>query len=271
MFDLDLYRQRIHNVAVEKPNEQTLFDLHYGQFYHLAFENIDIQLGKSIDISRHAVVYQLLHKLRGGYCFQLNALMLMALQHIGFKVKPLLARVHLDKFPSGKTHQLTLVELNNRYWIVDVGFGAGGPRFPMPLEDGSICHHPTANFRLIKTPIWGWMLQTQLKENEAAPSWLNSYSFDLSVVTQADLAVGNHYTSTSPQVHFTQQRTVSLPTENGRVSVKNFILTRWQNGEKIQEVLPNNSQYFEILSSEFNLKITEKYSQLKPISATVEQ
>ncbi len=257
-FNIETYLARVGLSVVPQVDEEGLHMLHKAQFFTIPFENLDIQLGRGIKIDAASIVDKVVNHPRGGYCFELNGLMLMALQACGFKARPLLGRVHLSTPPSGRTHQISYVELGKHLWIMDVGFGGGGPRIPMLLEEGWCVTGENWGFRLERREPWGWLLQSLVNSE-----WLDSYSFDLSYVAPSDIVVGNHYTSTSPNTHFTQARVVSLPKPAGRITIWNFTLTEIKNGNKTtQEIIPGQP-YLDILQDRFGLSLDAAYTDLK--------
>ncbi len=137
-FDRNTYLQRINYSGETTPTSDTLKALHHAQLYNIPFENFDIQLGRGIDLAPGAIFEKLVHQVRGGYCFELNGLFLMALQAFGFDVRPLLGRVHITGTPTGRGHQIELVTIEGEQWIADVGLGVGTPRAPIPLEMGTV-------------------------------------------------------------------------------------------------------------------------------------
>jgi N-hydroxyarylamine O-acetyltransferase len=134
--DLDAYLARVGLSAAPGVDENGLRELHDAQFHSIPFENLDIHLGREILLDPESLSKKLVGKLRGGYCFELNGLLLLAMNALGFTARPLLARVHLGDSPTSLTHQISLVSLEGRDWIVDAGFGAGGPRRPYLLKSG---------------------------------------------------------------------------------------------------------------------------------------
>jgi N-hydroxyarylamine O-acetyltransferase len=178
-FDLDAYLQRLNYSGVVHPTEEGLEALHRAQVYTIPFENFDILLGRGISLEPAALCDKLVHRARGGYCFELNGLFLLALQAIGFEARPLLARVHLHVVdpPSGREHQLSLVTLRGRHWIADVGFGSFGFHAPLPFELNHPTSHDGLTFRLVEAEPFGIMLQILKKGH-----WLDLYSFDLGQV-----------------------------------------------------------------------------------------
>lgn len=259
-FDLKAYLQRIGLDEAPPVTLRGLHQLHRAQFLSIPFENLDIHLGREIKLTPEALFDKLVRQGRGGYCFELNGLLLLALHALGFSAKALLGRVHLGGTSGGRTHQLSLVHINDEDWIIDVGFGATGPRTPIKLEasngepvDGS--HH-----RLVIDGYWGWMLQTY-----DHGEWKNSYSFDLELVTPQDIQVGNFFTSHSPDTHFTQMRIANLPLENGLISLVDTQLTQIDDGEIQETELTEGDEYMGVLKDLLGLDLNADYSAFKPI------
>lgn len=259
-FELESYLARVGLTEVPKPDEQGLRALHRAQFFSIPFENLDIQLNRGISLDPDDLVTKLVHGRRGGYCFELNGLLLMALRSLGFSARPLLARVHLHEPPSGRTHQLALVDIGGRPWIIDAGFGAGGLRCPLPLESGRTEQGPGWAFRLEDREPWGIMMSSREDGR-----WKDSYSFDLTHVTAADIAVGNHYTSTSPASHFVTSRVASLPLEEGRVSLKNFTLSRIEGGSKTTREIPPGRRYLVEVEEAFGIDLGTGFDDLRDL------
>src|SRR5690606_36486392 len=91
----------------------------------IAFENLDIPLGREISLDPGQVFDKMVTRRRGGYCFEHNQLFLRALRAIGFQARPLLARGWLgagDDIPP-RAHTLNLVQIDGADWIADAGFG----------------------------------------------------------------------------------------------------------------------------------------------------
>ncbi len=247
---LDGYLHRVRLTRAPGTDLDGLRKLHRAQFFNIPFENFDVLSGRGIDLAPDAVFDKLVVHRRGGYCFELNGLMLRVLRTLGFDARALLARVHLTDPPSGRTHQLNLVRLKDDDWLMDVGFGAGGPRAPLPLHEGATdCG--IAGFELSRQEPWGWMLRTS-----EVGEWKPSYSFDLAHVTKADIEVANHYTSTSPNTHFTRLATVSLPTAGGRVSLRDRELIEIRGTEETTRLIDPGS-YLDLLKTTFGIELSE--------------
>ena len=237
-----------------------LNELHNAQFYTIRFENLDIHLGRGINIDSESIINKLIYHKRGGYCFELNGLMLLVLKNLGFNARPLLARVHMGNPPGGRTHQLNLVEINNRNWIIDVGFGAGGFRNPIPLEIGKFKQDANVEIRLSKHSELGWLYESKDKGD-----WKESYSFDLSMVIHSDIVLGNYFTTTSELTHFTKVKTASLPTKNGRISLNETLFTGIENGNVSKQYIQKDNRYLSLLKSEFGIELDIGFEEFKSL------
>ena len=120
IFNKDEYLKRINFEGTISNNFEFLKSLHHAQQRTIPFENFDICLGKNINLEPEALVQKLIKNKRGGYCFELNGLFLLALKSFGFKARALLGRVHITGEPTGRGHQVTLVAIEGKKWLVDL-------------------------------------------------------------------------------------------------------------------------------------------------------
>ncbi len=255
------YRERIglaENIVV---SEASFEAMHRAQVFTMPFENLDIHLGRGIKVSPEAIYEKMIKQVRGGYCFELNGLLLQALVHYGFDARALLARVHFTGTPGGRTHQISLVSLNGREWIADVGFGFASLHQPIPLELDRISSQDGQEYRLKQVEPWGTMLQLKMKGD-----WQNLYSFDLEHVCQGDIETANHYTSTSPDTHFTKVRVASLVNPTGRVSLSDQTLTRVEGDQSTQEELPTGAAYVSAIETIFGIRLDAKPEDFRLIN-----
>jgi N-hydroxyarylamine O-acetyltransferase len=247
-FDLPGYLQRIGYSDHPEVSAEALEALHRAQVYNIPFENFDILLERGISLDPADLYTKLVHKRRGGYCFELNGLFLMALQAAGFEARALLARVHLRDTPSSRSHQLSLVQLDGEDWIADVGFGANGLRAPIPLildeefeQDGEV-------FRLVDGGEFGTMLQAQVDD-----SWRNQYSIEMNIVCRSDIEMGNYYTATHPKSLFRQVNVATVPLANGRISLIDRRLRIERDGEVEESELPGGEAFWEAIAAHFDI------------------
>ena len=259
-FNQEEYLQRINYKGSVSNTFECLKALHHAQHTIIPFENFDICLGKAIHLEPEAIFEKLVKNKRGGYCFELNGLLLMALQSFGFEARALLGRVHIKGKPTGRGHFVSLVTINEQNWIVDSGFGGESPRFPMPFICDEVVTSGNQTLRFIKDELFGYMLQGK-KEDE----WINMYSIELNHVCQGDIDYGNHFTSTSPKSFFTTSRVAALPTENGMITLLNHNLKKVINGVEENILLEEDETYLRTIEKEFGIVIDAKIEDLKPV------
>ncbi len=247
---LSSYLERIGHRGPVAPDRDTLAALQRAHRLAVAFENLDILLGRGIRLDPDRLFDKLVSARRGGYCFEQNALFLAMLQAIGFEAQPLLARVWLgvEETPP-RTHTLNLVSLERGDdMIADVGFG-GSFVPPMRLEAGTETVTPDgARHRLRQDPDHGWML-----ERDGGDGWGRQYSFTLERVWPADLEAANHFTATRPETRFTTLRIASATTQDGYVSLVDRTLTTSRMGRSEAREISTADDYRRILAETFGL------------------
>ncbi|MGI9535651.1 MAG: arylamine N-acetyltransferase family protein [Desulfocapsaceae bacterium] len=262
-FDPHKYLQRIKHREEVKLTEAGLRSLHRRQLLTIPFENFDVLLGRPILLDPGSLFDKLVERSRGGYCFELNGLFLKALEHFGFDTRVLLARVHLSgSTVIGRGHQLSLVTINGREWITDVGFGGQNMCEPIPLEIDQVFNLGSQRLRLVKTEPYGVMLQSFDGE-----IWQNLYSFDMAYAGPGDIKYGNYYTSTHPDSIFAQNRIASLLTREGSITLYNKTLKILEEGAERFIELPDNQGYLETLKLHFGIELDVPYDRLPALPA----
>jgi len=250
---LGAYLERIGLTGAVAATEDGLADVHQAHGQAIPFENLDILLGRGVSLRPEDVFAKLVTRRRGGYCFEQNSLLQMALATLGFTVRPLLARVWVGGItePREKTHQLLLVECGGREWIADVGFGTAGPTLPLPFELDRASDQPGRRYRLRADEVFGTMLERSV----AGGPWEKLYSFTLERCWPADFAMGNHYTSTHPDSPFTNRTVCSIQTPSGWRVLVNETLTEVENGVEQRSLVPVGPEYMSLLRHRFGLDL----------------
>ena len=259
-FSPDAYLERLSLAEAPQPTEDGLEAVHRAQAYAIPFENFDILLGRGISLEPAALFDKLVRRRRGGYCFELNSLLLLALQAFGFDVRPLLARVHLTGAPSGRSHMLLLVRLKRRRWIADVGFGGPGLRAPIPFEISRRRRQDGQSFRLIESKPFGTMLQRREDDH-----WQDLYSFDLAPALPIDLEVGNHFTATHPSSFFTFSRVAALPMREGRIALLDRSLQITGPALRTEIEIDEGPAYLAALRTHFGIDLGVPYQAIRPL------
>ena len=125
-FDLDGYLARIGWAGPLAPDLATLRRLVAHHTAAIPFEGIDALLGRTPAVDAAGLQAKLVGARRGGWCFEQNSLLALALGALGFRARPLLARVVFGLPPGvvlSRTHMVLRVELPEGPHLVDAGFG----------------------------------------------------------------------------------------------------------------------------------------------------
>lgn len=238
-----------------------LITLHRAQIRKIPFENLDIHLGRGVDPTRTAIFAKCVGRRRGGYCFELNELLIAALQGFGFAARRGLVRVHLSGRPSAHTHQFSIVTINAQDYLVDAGFGGQSPRGPLPLVLDAVTAIAFKRYRFVAAASFGTMLQDWWDG-----AWRDLYSFDSQAVLDVDRVMGNHFASTHPSTFFTWAKTASIQTSDARFSLLDGVMTH-ETAQGVSETqIPPGDAYLELLETVFGIELDAKYSDFKPLN-----
>jgi N-hydroxyarylamine O-acetyltransferase len=230
MFDLDAYLSRIG-----LSGRPLLADVHVAHATMIPFEGFDSHMGIAPRLGAEELVEKLVHRRRGGYCYEQNLLLKAALQALGYQVDPYLARVMIGLAPGASrppTHLLLRVRggpegggsesgadgvAEERGWHVDVGFGSGTLLEPLPWGPGEEHEQSGWRFRVVeRSP--QWVLQTV-----NAGEWTDIYGFLPVPVPEVDIEMSNWWTATHPESSFVTGFLATRQWRDGR----RLILTDW--------------------------------------------
>lgn len=250
---LDAYFARIGYGGPTRPTVETLHDLMDAHVRTVPFENLDVLLGRGIDIAPEAVQRKIVGGRRGGYCFEQNSLLLLVLQELGYDVTPLSARVRWQRprdFTPARTHLFLRVVIDGAPWVADVGVGAlsltSAIRFDVEGEQQTR-HEP----RRIVFEDGRYFHQARLG-NE----WHDVLEFTGEMMPPIDRELANWYTSAHPQSHFRNRLIAAkaLP-DGGRLTLVNRELTRRSRfGESTTSIVEGPGALVSVLGREFGLE-----------------
>jgi N-hydroxyarylamine O-acetyltransferase len=266
---LAAYCQRIGLAAPPAADAAGLELLQATHRRMIAFENLDVRLGRPLALDSEGVFAKLVTGGRGGYCFEHNRLFADRLADLGLATRPLLARVRLGQPAEAcppRAHMLLLADLSGDAWIADVGFG--GSYVPaLPLSDGAeAATADGARHRLRRigepgTLAGEWLLERAgpmaTPGGHAVPDggWQAQYSFDLTEVAEADIAQANHWTATAPASRFTELHIVTRVLPDGFASLVDRSLTVSRRGLSEAREIENRQAYGKVLRDMFGLAL----------------
>jgi len=263
--DLDAYLHRIGHSGDRSPTLPNLAALQLAHVQSIPFENLDVLLGAGISLAPADVERKLVHRRRGGYCFEQNTLFLYMLQALGYAATPLSARVRVGRpreFTPPRTHVFVLVVLDGERWLCDVGVGAMSPTAPLRLDselEQSTPHEPR---RLIRFGSWAAGDQRDpearvFHQVKLASEWQDVAEFTLEAMPEIDREIGNWFTSTHPQSHFKNRLMTARAVPGGRVTILNREFTRRESasGQGQTRLLRDQNELLAVLASEFGIDL----------------
>ncbi|OBA70828.1 arylamine N-acetyltransferase [Mycobacterium sp. 1554424.7] len=256
--DLNGYLDRIDFRGVAEPKLDTLQALVSAHRRTIPFENLDPLMGTPVDdLGPAALTDKLVHRRRGGYCYEQNGLMGYVLSEIGFRVRRLAGRVIWTLPPDApfpaQTHTVLAVTFPGSAgpYLVDVGFGGQTPPSPLRIEIGSVQQTALEPYRL-EDRRDGLVLQAQIRGD-----WAPLYEFTTRTAPDIDLKVGSWFVSTHPSSHFVTGLMAALVTDDARLNLagRNLTVHRADGSEKIQ--LDDAAAVVDALTERFGINVAD--------------
>jgi len=252
-FNLDAYCARIGYAGPREPNLATLHALAFHQATSVPFENLDVLLGRPIALSPDALMAKLVHARRGGYCFEQNGLLLLALRALGFRVTPLGGRARWQMprdFVPPRTHLVLRVHLAAGDWLVDCGLGSASLTAAIPLEFDSAHETPHEARRLVREEDGRIFHQTCLEDG-----WADVCEFSLAEMHPIDCEVANWWTSANPNSRFKRELLVALAAKDGtRKAIRGGTFTHRRGAEILhQRTIDSAADLLGLLAEQFGL------------------
>jgi len=256
MLDLNAYFDRIGYRGAAEPNLEVLQDLMTAHTGAIPFENLDPLMGVPVDdLSPEALTDKLVHRRRGGYCYEQNGLMGYALAEIGFRVRRLAGRVAWMLPPDAplgaQTHTVLAVTFpgSQGSYLVDVGFGGQTLTSPIRFETVNAQQTTHEPYRLNDRGD-GLVLQAMV-----GGEWKPLYVFGTQTVPQIDLKVGSWYVSTHPESIFVTGLMAALTTDDARYNLagRNLTVHRADGSEETR--LDDAAAVVDVLSERFGIDV----------------
>jgi N-hydroxyarylamine O-acetyltransferase len=251
-FDLDAYFERIGYTGPRRATIDTLEEIHARHPQSIPFENLNPLLRWPVRLDAASLQQKLVRDRRGGYCFEQNLLLYHALRTLEFEVTGLAARV-LWNAPEGdvraRTHMLLLVELDDRPYVADVGFGGLTLTAPLRLQPDLEQPTPHEPFRLTRAGD-AFVMQAHVG------AWKSLYRFDLQEQLLPDYEVTNWYLSNHPESHFVTGLIAARADRSCRYALRNNELAvHHKNGETERRILASATAVRAALEDAFLLSL----------------
>ena len=256
--DLTAYLARIGYEGPTDPTTEVLVGLVAAHNRSIPFENLDPVFGVPVfDLSEAALTDKLVHRRRGGYCYEHNGLMGYVLERLGYGVERFAGRVVWMSEPGAplpaRTHQVlgvTVPGVSGRQ-RVDVGFGGQTLTSPIDLAVGRVQATRHEPYRLTEGSE-GLVLQCEI-----AGTWQPLYEFTDRPQPRVDLEVGSWYVSTHPKSPFVTGLTAARVTDDARWNLRGRQLAVHRDGITEKTRFETADQVLAALTDTFGIDLTD--------------
>jgi N-hydroxyarylamine O-acetyltransferase len=246
--DVAAYLHRIGYDGPTAPNLDNLRAMHHAHFMSVPFENLDIHLGRHVELDPARIFHKIVQQRRGGWCYELNGLWARMLREFGYTVDVLSTRVMR---PDGSlsvpySHLTSLVHLDGEPWLSDVDLSA---RFAGPLR----LHEPgpqVLGSRIYRVGNDGdhWVVSYQ------EPHVSNGFIlFTLEPREFEQFAPACAWQQSSPASQFVQRIGVARATPHGRIDVLGPIVSEVIDGERTERRLESVQEFEALLAERFGI------------------
>lgn len=257
MFNRNEYLARIGFIQQDSENAVERFiRLHRCHSLTIPFENFNPFCRIPVSLNLDDIFEKVIHHHRGGYCFELNFLFQELLKDFGYETRSIFCRPFSGegvKLPL--THRLTLVYLDKKTWVADVGLGGNGWIDPLLLEPDIEQTQWNRTYRIIKDDTQGYLVQIK-----SGDTYRNGVAFSTTPAEESDFIMSNHYTSSHPDSPFVNRIMCTLPTPSGRYTIRDTKLKIETNG-CIQETELEIQTFEDILRRYFNITLPNEMNQ----------
>ncbi|MFC6882302.1 MULTISPECIES: arylamine N-acetyltransferase family protein [Actinomadura] len=247
----EAYLARIGARRPERPDAEALRRLQERHVMSVPFENIDCYLRRPLGLGA-AAVDKIVRLRRGGGCYELNSAFGLLLESLGYPVTVLGARVFNDGAPGPPLrHLVLLVEADDTTWLVDAGFGFGkerNSRFPLRALDRSPQPDPHGEYVLMDAPDG---------DVDVVCDGRPLYRFERHPRSLSDFEPTLWWFLTAPRSPMLQALFCVLPTESGRVSLKDHSLVRIADGHRTTTLLEEENRVRETLAESFGIVVDD--------------
>lgn len=253
---LDAYLERIGLARPRRPTAEALTRIHRAHIDAVPYENLEIQLGRPIRLEADALFDKIVAGRRGGFCYEQNHVLALALEALGFDVRRVLGGVGRAAEGDGNwfNHLPLLVRAGRAEHLADVGLGVGF-RDPLPMREGS--HRVGAfNFGLWRLDeeagLWRCSIDPRVQDL--------SFDFETAARPLAEFEPKCRELSTAPDSPFVKTLTVQRPGAEATTVLRARTLTVYDpvlpEGRSVR-VVEDAEAFAELLGGDFGLALSE--------------
>ena len=256
-FDQRAWLRRIGYDGSLEPTLSTLHQLILAHSHAIAYESLDIMLGRTPRLDLASLQRKMIIGGRGGYCLEQNMLFREGLRSLGYHITSLQGRVvrgmAIDA-PRPAIHMLLQINLPEGPYLADVGFGNLAPTAALLLRPGVEQETPHETMRFID--VGGELtLQSRLRD-----AWEHIYRVIPYPRFDGEYEITNWYTGTHPDAPYQSNIIAARPGPNRtRLTMFNARVTlRHASGEVERRLLTDEAEFRSVLKTEFGLNMSDE-------------
>ncbi|PVH74300.1 cysteine proteinase [Cadophora sp. DSE1049] len=278
---LRLYFQRIRYPPSEHPSDRLAFltDLLKYQLVYVPFETLSLHysVNRQISLDRQDLFDKIVGRCRGGYCLENNTFFGAVLESLDFRVMGVFCRITYatrgiyDGSWRAMSHMANVVTVGSSRYLVDVGYGADGPCYPLPLQPGEICAGlPGQQLKLEKKKLSQHTDPDQTvwvySQRREPGNWQEVYHFPDVEMFPEDFEVLNHYAVTKSlwsQVVVAQRFVlgeaddpVSTKPSGTLLLIRNQLKSRIGQQEELVRTVETEEERILTLEKDFGISLT---------------
>lgn len=240
--------------------QESLDQLAFAHQCAVPFETVTMRrAGKTPALDTKSLYDKVVARHLGGYCFELNKLFEELLRALGFEASPRLARaVCGEKRRMPINHRGTVVMVDGRPYLVDVGFGGPMPAGALLLEDGLEQVVRGETFTPVRMEDSWWRIERitwardDFSNGDVPVRRQNELEVCEAACEDADFASLNMFAA-RPGSEFRDNDLVNMRTETGYRALTNRKLTLKDGEEKRIIQLESDQDFREALAIYFGM------------------
>ena len=251
--DCAAYAQRIGVSWPITPNLSTLDEILFQHQCNIPFENLEsYALGRVPSLEIPALFDKVVTRRRGGYCFELNALLCAFLQAVGYDAWSVSCRILRGKdFIPPMLHRGILVRLDGQVYYCDVGYGGPQPGGATPLGgQRTVCGE---TFLCEKREDQWWGLDRYTHEG-VREKVFEFWAFPQPAVY---FIPNNYYSGSHPESVFTQKRYLNRRTPHGSLALTGDTFTEHRDGQIFTTRLTTPEAVRQVVAERFGLDLPD--------------
>ncbi|MDQ2810524.1 MAG: arylamine N-acetyltransferase [Actinomycetota bacterium] len=244
------YLNRVGVTAPAACDAAALRTLHQAHQMTVPFENLSIHLAEPISLDERDLIGKIVHRRRGGFCYELNGVFALLLEALGARVTRVAARVYGEAGLGPPFDHLALIVRpadGSGPWLADVGFGSHSD-YPLLLNARQDQDDPAGRFRLAGTAAGDIDV---LKDGRP------QYRIETRERSLADCVPTCWWQQTSPQSHFTRSTICSRLTPGGRISISGRTLIQTAGETRTEQQLDTDNALLAAYQNHFGIELSQ--------------